>query len=160
MNVLNKINKNIIKVNKEDLVTIVKYKIKMFEDANLIHLLEDDPFNTILIKYQKLYDDEKATHLLIKENNQIIAICGCFIKDEIPYCFYKENYGFIGDMYTLPDYRGKGHAKALLEKSLEWFQNINIIQLLADKNVKHIYEKFGFIDNDYLMEMNLNNFNL
>ena len=60
-------------------------------------------------------------------------------------------------MYTLPEYRGNGYSKSLLENSLEWFQSkhVNIIQLLADKNVKHIYEKFGFEDNDYLMELKL-----
>ena len=68
--------------NREDLPTIVKYKIKMFEDANLIHLIDDDSFNTILTKYQKLYDEEKAIHLLIKKGNKIIAICGCFIKNK------------------------------------------------------------------------------
>ena len=52
---------NIIKANKEDLDTIVKFKIKMFEDANLIHLLEDDSFSFILSKYKKVLIPEVNT---------------------------------------------------------------------------------------------------
>ncbi|MOA66485.1 hypothetical protein D3C78_1932620 [compost metagenome] len=56
-------------------------------------------------------------HFVIEMDNEIVGVTGAFIKDEIPYCFYKTPfYGFIGDVYVKEDQRRKGYAKRLTQE--------------------------------------------
>lgn len=51
----------------------------------------------------------------------MIACAGGFIKNNIPYCFFKEHqYGFIEDVYVEPDKRRNGYAKELTIEVLNW----------------------------------------
>lgn len=144
------------KSHLNDLDLIIEYKIQMFTDAGVSHLLNDNSNILIKEKYEQLYREHKATHFLFEDNNKIISMAGAFIKDDIPYCFYKTGiYGFIGDMYTLPVHRKSGYARMLLNWSIEWLktQNITRIKLLASEQGRYLYESVGFkanVDEMYL----------
>ena len=141
-----------------DIDVIIKFKIMMFEDAKLKHILADNIEELVRAEYQKLYNENKAIHFIIEKDSKIVAISGGFIKSDIPYCFYKKPiYGFIGDMYTLKEYRKNGFAKPLLAKTVKWLKEkeIDKIQLLASKDGKNMYKKFGFIQNNEVFELRL-----
>lgn len=148
----------IIKATIKDLNTIISLKSQMFKDAELDHMLSDNCEKIIYKKYFELYNNKKALHYVYVENAEIIAMAGGFIKDDIPYCFYKENkYGFIGDMYTLPQFRKQGLAQELLNQTINWLKsnNISTIKLLASKDGYHLYKKNGFTESDELMTLKL-----
>lgn len=149
---------NIEECRLEDLDQIVTLKIKMFQDANLLHLLKEHCSEDIKSKYTQLYSEELAKHFVIKVESQIVAMSGVFIKNDIPYCFYKNNkYGFIGDMYTIPEFRNKGFAQKLLTRSIEWLKSegISSIQLLASSQGKHLYKRNGFVERPEFMVLEL-----
>lgn len=132
-----------------DLDEIISLKIRMFEDANLLHLLKNDCTEEIKKTYTHLYDLNLAKHFIIKVDSKVVAMAGSFIKDDIPYYFYKYNkYGFIGDMYTVPEFRRRGFAQELLTQSIGWLklQKVSNIQLLASKQGKQLYINNGFKD--------------
>lgn len=141
-----------------ELDEIISLKIKMFQDANLIHLLKEDCKQDIKRVYTTLYRENLAKHFVIKLDSQIVAMSGVFIKNDIPYCFYKNNrYGFIGDMYTKPEFRKKGFAQKLLSRSIEWLrvEGISNIQLLSSDQGKNLYLRNGFVERAECMVLNL-----
>lgn len=147
----------IIKATINDIDTIVDYKIKMFEESGHLDLLTDNAYDVIKSEYIKFYQDNTAIHFLaINNEDRIIGCCGAFIKTDIPYCFFKQpSYGFIGDVYVVPEERHRGYATTLIKESINHFKKIRIttIRLLASDDGKIVYEKLGFVSTD---EMKLN----
>lgn len=154
----NKVGEMIKKAKLNDLEMIVKYKLKMFEDAKLKGLLSNDAYDQILNNYQTLYKEGKAQHFISVVKGFNVGCAGAFLKNDLPYCFYKQSvYGFIGDVYTLPAYRNKGHADRLSKNAIEWLRKkgIQTIRLLASEQAKSLYKKHGFSVSDEMI-LNLN----
>lgn len=94
-----------------------------------------------------MLQNNRMKHFLIEVDNEIVAIAGAFIKDEIPYCFYKTPfYGFIGDVYVKQGHRRKGFAKKLTQEAINWLKkkDVKMIKLLATSEAEGIYKYFGF----------------
>jgi hypothetical protein len=82
-----------------DIPSITLLKLKMFQEVEMAHILRVDFIQKVEKSYKELYEIGKAKHFIIEYDNEIIACAGAFIKEDIPYCFYKEShYGFIGDV--------------------------------------------------------------
>lgn len=130
-----------------ELDKIIEMKIEMYIEAGIEDKLADDAYSKILDSYQSLYREEKLIHFIVEENGIIVASAGGFIKEDIPYSYFKKPYyGFIGDVYTYPDYRKKGYATKLTSKIIKWFKGkeVKVVRLLASKKGRTIYEKLGF----------------
>ncbi|KKI91824.1 GNAT family N-acetyltransferase [Bacillus sp. SA1-12] len=137
-----------------DIPAITLLKQKMFKEVGMEHLLRDDFVQVVEETYKELYEIEKAIHFVIEHENNIVACAGSFIKEDIPYCFYKdEEYGFIGDVYVEPMFRNQGYAKMLTNEVLDWFtkKDINTIRLLASDNAKKLYKSLGFKETDQMI---------
>ncbi|MCT2534922.1 GNAT family N-acetyltransferase [Aquibacillus koreensis] len=85
--------------------------------------------------------DQASFHLFSEENGQIIAYSRLIPKGNI----YKE--ASIGRVLVHKDYRGKGYAKALMEKSIdivtnEW--NEKEIKIHGQEYLRHFYGSLGF----------------
>lgn len=142
------------KAECSDIVTIANLKFRMFKEVGMEHLLMDGFLNEVEQTYHLLYSERKAQHFVIEDNNQIIACAGAFIKDDIPYCFYKDRkYGFIGDVYVEPSYRKRGYARSLTNAVIGWLgeQDIKVIRLLASHNARNLYESLGFKGTDEMV---------
>ncbi|WP_175639155.1 GNAT family N-acetyltransferase [Metabacillus schmidteae] len=137
-----------------DIHCITILKQKMFKEVGMEGLLKGNFVEEVEKTYKELYDLSKATHYVIEHNNKIIACAGAFIKEDIPYCFYKEDkYGFIGDVYVDPEYRNQGYARRLTNEVLKWFskREIHTIRLLASDNAKSLYKSIGFTETDQMV---------
>ncbi len=138
----------------KDLNRIVELKLNMFDESGLTYLLSKNAYHDILNKYKSLYHDKTAQHFVIEANNDIIACAGAFLKNDLPYCFFNQStYGFVGDVYTLPDYRHRGHAHLLMNKVIDWFRikNISTIRLIATPQGRSIYNELGFKPTDEMV---------
>jgi len=84
-------------------------------------------------------------------------MAGGFIKSDIPYRYFKKpRYGFVGDVYTLPEARKLGLAKKLSALVLDWLkhQHIDVVRLLASDAARPVYEKMGFqVTNEMALEI-------
>lgn len=126
----------------------------MFQEVGMEEILKADFVQEVERTYKNLYQKEKARHFVIEHDNEIIACAGAFIKEDIPYCFYKENqYGFIGDVYVEQPFRQQGYARKLTNEVLDWFfeKEIKTIRLLASDNAKKLYESVGFKGTDQMI---------
>jgi GNAT superfamily N-acetyltransferase len=127
-----------------DIPAITLLKLKMFQEVGMEHKLRADFIQEVENTYKLLYETGKAQHFLIEQNNEIIACAGAFIKEDIPYCFYKDvQYGFIGDVYVEPHYRKRGYARELTNEVLNWFseKELKSIRLLASLNARKLYKQ-------------------
>ncbi|MGG3624659.1 GNAT family N-acetyltransferase [Bacillus gobiensis] len=137
-----------------DISAITLLKLRMFKEVGMEHILREDFIKVVENTYKELYETGKAQHFVIEHNNEIIACAGAFIKEDIPYCFYKNaKYGFIGDVYVDPKFREQGYARKLTTEVLEWFSSkeINTIRLLASNNAKKLYQLIGFKATDQMI---------
>lgn len=137
-----------------DISAITVLKLRMFQEVGMENLLNVDFMQTVENTYKGLYNTDKAQHFIIEHDNKIIACAGAFIKEDIPYCFYKEaHYGFIGDVFVEPQYRKQGYARQLTNEVLNWFskKEIHTIRLLASEDARRLYQSIGFKGTDQMI---------
>lgn len=136
-----------------DLPTIAKMKIAMFVESGIDNLAPN-AIDLIINDYEQLYDSFQAAHFIVCQENRIVACAGAFIKSDMPYCYFNpEFYGFVGDVYTKPEYRRHGFAKELISQSIGWLkkQGVTTIRLLASDKYSSIYQAFGFVSSDEMI---------
>jgi GNAT superfamily N-acetyltransferase len=62
-------------------------------------------------------------------------------------------YGFIGDVYTLPQYRHGGYGRRLVTEALDWLrrQGVETVRLVATPQGRALYTKLGFQPTDEMV---------
>lgn len=136
-----------------ELPKIADLKLKMFQEVGMEQILMDGFIDEVIHRYGHMYELGTACHFVIESQGQIVACAGAFIKEDIPYCFYRERkYGFIGDVYVSPEHRRKGYARSLTKAVLDWFdeREIKTVRLLASHDARSLYESFGFEATDQM----------
>jgi ribosomal protein S18 acetylase RimI-like enzyme len=135
----------------DDLPHIVALKLAMFEECGHADLLATDAAERVLSDYQTLYARSEAQHFLARSGAQIVAMAGAFIKSEVPFRYFRVPItGFIGDVYSEPEFRRCGLALALNRHAIDWLaaKGIETVRLLASHSGRPIYEKLGFAHSD------------
>ncbi|KKB74672.1 MULTISPECIES: GNAT family N-acetyltransferase [Bacillus] len=121
--------KSFEELSKEELYQIVKLRIDVF-------IVEQD------CPYHELDDmDQKAHHLYLAEGSAILAYCRLFRSGEV----YDE--ASIGRVIVRSRDRGKGHAKALLDKALSFLENEwkeKAVKIKGQDYLRSFYGSFGF----------------
>lgn len=133
--------------SSDDIRCIVDMKVDMFREFGYDQYLKENANDIIVEDYGRMYENNLATHFLARVDNQIVGMVGAFIKSDIPYRYFsKGQYGFIGDVYTIPSYRNNGISKKLNEEALDWLRDygVSFVRLLASDAGRPIYEKLGF----------------
>lgn len=83
------------------------------------------------------------------ENDSVVACGGAVIKEDVPFCFFKTPmYGYIIDVYCIPEKRRNGYSSKIIEVLLQWLKSkgVHTIKLKPSAIGKQLYEKFGFCD--------------
>ena len=138
---------------------IVDLKLDMFREFGYDKHLAKNAREIIIEDYTRMYEENLAVHFLAKMDDRVVGMAGAFIKSDIPYRYFANNqYGFIGDVYTLPGYRNLGISMKLNEEALGWLKDygVNCVRLLASDAGRPIYERLGF-SSDVSMVLNFEN---
>ena len=133
----------------KDLPIVVKMKMEMFHEVGSINLLRDGAEEIIKDVYGNLYREDKCCHYIIYENSVAVAIGGAVIKEDVPFCFFKTPYyGYVIDVYCIPEKRKKGYATQIMKSLIEWLETkgCHSIKLKSSETGRVMYEKFGFYD--------------
>ena len=144
----------IIKADKSDLVEIVDLILQMYKEGGYDKFLRDDAAAYMLQTYRDMYEQRKAQHFLIKSQSKIVSLAGAFIMSDMLSSFRKTPYfGFITNVYTIPEHRNKGYATLLTEQAISWLRENDIrdIKLVSTKNSRNIYVKMGFQPTDEMI---------
>ena len=141
------------------------------DDLDQLLIFEQDlikterPFDPAIkaepVNYYDLKTMLAASHIEVvvaETDNKIIASGYARIERSKPFLKH-EKHAYLGFMYVLPEYRGKGLNKKIIDALKNWaaLQNINEFRLeVYYENASAIkaYEKIGF--SKYSLEMRLN----
>jgi GNAT superfamily N-acetyltransferase len=137
---------------EKDIPVVLNMRKKLFSDTGVPRdAFSDDLDSTLLQDYTDAYKRKDMLHFLAYDretDGQPAAIAGLLLKRDFPYYLFKPGYyGWVIDVYTEPEYRGRGLATRLLEKVRLWGQEKGVAELKlisASQNARKIYEKFGF----------------
>lgn len=101
---------------------------------------------------------ESLVEWIAEEEGEAIASAAVLFVSFPPSFNFPTNLkGYVTNMYTLPAFRGRGIATALLGKLVEEARSrgANHLWLGASEMGRPVYEKFGFQAADELMQMDL-----
>ena len=102
--------------------------------------------------------DGSMVEWVAEENGEIIATSAILFYEFPPSIdFPNGNKGYIANMYTKPEYRGRGIATALIGKLTEEAKarGITRLWLSASNDGKPVYIKCGFEVADWVMEQHI-----
>jgi ribosomal protein S18 acetylase RimI-like enzyme len=118
--------------------------------------LKPDPISYYDLK--ALLTAPDAEIVVAETDNKIIASGYALIKRSKPYLKYSD-HAYFGFMYVLPEFRGKGINKLVIDSLKKWtaLQNITEIRLEVyydNASAIKAYEKIGF--KSHMLEMRYN----
>ena len=135
---MNKVIKNFSELSTEEIYNILKLRSEVFVvEQNCVYQDIDEK-------------DQKATHLFIEKNNEIIAYTRIFKKGD----YYEENPS-IGRVVVSKKERGKNLGKEIMLNSIEFIKKElegRKIELSAQKYLDKFYKELDFYSEgeDYL----------
>jgi GNAT superfamily N-acetyltransferase len=97
---------------------------------------------------ESLMSDPSVELLFATQDAEVIASGYCRIENAKPYLLHTR-HGYLGFMYVLPEYRGRGINKLIIQKLADWARSENISELRLDvyygnTTAIQAYEKAGF----------------
>ena len=146
-------------LQESDLELVLDFRLRMMTDAGGAHLLADDWRSLTRELYAAGYGDGTCAHFGWIEKRAIVATAGVMIRDDFPYFTFKaRRYGWIMDVYVIPEYRRRGIAKRLTEHTLAWLRarEVVVARLIASDEARQtgLYERIGFeYGNDMKMRL-------
>ena len=108
--------------------------------------------------YKKHLADGSFVSWIALDGEKIIATSGLSFAEKPPYYGNPTGrYGILSSMYTLPEYRRRGIAKALLQKETEEARaaGCGVIWITASDMGVLLYTDFGFEKNGKFMQYKL-----
>lgn len=132
-----------------DLPLVLDFRYRMMEECGMAPLLADDWCELTHALYAEGYRAGTIAHFGWRENGEIVASAGVMIRDDFPANTLKpRRYGWIMDVYVLPEHRRHGHARRLTQETLTWLRAKGVVfaRLVASEQAKQarLYEKLGF----------------
>lgn len=148
--------------SEKDILLALKFRDLLFKETGVPDSVYIDEKDKITLDfYQQKTKTGKMKHFFAYNSvNKPVAVIGSLIKDDFPYFLQIPGfYGWIIDVYTLPEYRGQGLATGLLEANILWLKEKGALEIKLipfGKDAKRVYERAGFKDAS-LMSVNLSN---
>ena len=139
------------KAREEDLLKVAglwKNFMKYNSDFNKsfsINKKATEIFSGEMLEKLKEHDSRLS---VAESDGELIGFCYSYISQK-PRYFRLNKFGFIGDLYVMPEYRRSGIGKALVKDAVDFFtkRKIKQIELLVatkNKNTINFWESMGF----------------
>ncbi|WP_242218719.1 GNAT family N-acetyltransferase [Bacillus cereus group sp. BfR-BA-01380] len=144
---------SILKANNQDVSVILKHSAAgVYESTG----------NTVNLPEEKVYAmftsilEKGGYYLVAKEEDQIQ---GWILLGQNKDYFTDVIHGFIYDIFVLPEYRGKGLSKMLIQYGIEEFklkgyEEISL-NVFAANTAKELYKRLGFKETQILMKLSI-----
>jgi GNAT superfamily N-acetyltransferase len=147
-----------VQLAEAEIPLVLDFRYRMMAESGMGPLLADDWRELTHTLYAEGYRAGTIAHFGWRENGEIVATAGVMIRDDFPANTLKPRcYGWIMDVYVLPEHRKRGYARRLTEATLTWLRAKGVVfaRLHASEQAKQarLYEKLGFT---FANEMRLN----
>jgi len=113
-----------------------------------------------MISNKKL--DSQAIRFCVQEDGQEVGRAFLYlIRNDLN----EQPYGLLEDVYVSEDFRGKGHAKELINQVLKTAKQENCYKLIATSRyarpkVHELYQNLGFVDHGKEFRLDFPNENI
>ena len=139
----------IVQLAESELPLALDFRYRMMEESGMVPLLAADWRELTHALYAEGYRAGTIAHFGWRENGEIVATAGVMIRDDFPVNTLKpRRYGWIMDVYVLPEHRRHGHARRLTERTLGWLREhgVALARLIASEQAQKagLYAKLGF----------------
>ena len=140
----------------EHLNTFVDMRMALFRELGEISNNED--ITELITSTRHYFTANIGENLLcwgIIVDEKIVSVASLCLFSRIP---YKENLsgkeGYILNVYTLPEYRGEGMAKALINTIINYAKTNNLTKLWLNSSEEgeRVYKNYGFEKVENAME--------
>ena len=127
---------------EEDLPNIIQWKMESVSKQ-----IKDDPKVIAYIK-KDANKNLKDTKMIMSDDDVIGVLESCWIDNN--------EWWYIGEIYLIPTYRGKGIAKALLKLDIAGKDKVKLRVAKENTHAIELYKSLGFViseenDNSYIM---------
>lgn len=117
--------------------------------------LKDDPIHYYDLDHMIASED---IELLVATDGEQLIASGYARIEEARHFVKHAQHAYLGFMYVLPEYRGRGINKLIIDALREWSRSKNVFELTLEVYYRNepavrAYEKIGFIK--HLIEMRL-----
>ena len=142
----------------DDLSILLEFEKKLIEyERNFTPNLKKSDFNYYNLKSYIL--NPEVSVVVAEEKNKLIASGYALIRDNKLYKI-PDKLIFLGFMYVIPEYRGKGINKKILDYLIAWGKNkgLNEFQLTVyaqNESAIKAYKKSGFSFETITMRLNI-----
>ena len=142
----------------DDLSILLEFEKKLIEyERKFTPNLKKSDFNYYNLK--SYIKDPEISVVVAEEKNKIIASGYALIRENKTYKI-PDKLIFLGFMYVIPEYRGKGINKKVLDYLITWGKNkgLNEFQLTVyaqNESAINAYKKSGFSFETITMRLNL-----
>jgi ribosomal protein S18 acetylase RimI-like enzyme len=111
-------------------------------------------------KANSMFDSivNKGGYYLVYRNADS-SIAGWILLGENTDYFSDKKFGFIYDIYVLPEYRGRGISKEFIQQGISTLKKSGFdevrLNVFATNHAKEIYKKLGFKDLNSIMALSI-----
>lgn len=149
---------NIRKATVQDIEEIIRLRLELFKELGEVQSEQEEAcVATATRKYlEEALSNNEFISFLALSNDKVISVSGMVLFKRPPYLDnLKGLEAYIMNMYTVPQYRGQGLARKLLENCIEECKKIGVkrIWLHASDDGIPLYKKLGFSFKDNEMEL-------
>lgn len=139
----------ILQLDENALPLVLDFRHRMMVEAGSSHQLADDWRELTHQLYAQGYRAGSCAHFGWRDEGRIVATAGVMIRDNFPFFTFKDRrYGWIMDVYVLPEYRRRGIARLLTQHTLCWLREhgVPVARLIASDEARKagLYEHMGF----------------
>lgn len=138
----------------DDIEVLVELRKKQLVDEGIAANKDID--KALMNFFRKKLGDNSLIEWIVSDNDIIIATAAIVFYEFPPTYTNKSGIkGYITNMYTAPEYRGRGIATSLLDKLVEEAKNRKVEKLWlgASKLGRPIYLKYGFKETNEWLEL-------
>ena len=134
----------------EDIDLIVDFRKKLFTEMGVgDESFIENSWAEVRSRYlDELKKDRIRHYIAYNRDNVPVSIAGTLLKSDFPYYLFKPGfYGWIIDVYTVPEYRGKGLADRLMQYNHQWIKDKGGYEsklIASGIEARKLYEREGY----------------
>lgn len=133
----------------DDIEILTDLRVAFFVDMGDVTYEQSASFREATYRYlSRTIPQGKFLAWVAEEDGQIVATSGLVFFEGAPTSTNLTGIeGYILNMYTLPQWRGRGIARRLIQEIIAYARSINVQQfgLDATEQGRPLYEKMGFV---------------
>ena len=151
-------NPKLRKAELDDLPTLQKFKLGLIQaELPMDETIKKDA--TSYYDLKELIQSPDADIFVVEVDQQLVASGYAKIMEDQPYLKH-DKQGYLGFMFVLEDFRGRGYSQQILEALTSWCKNRGVFEIRLDvysmnQAALRAYEKAGLKSHLIKMRMNI-----